>query len=90
MSTLLKQAQAGTIESTDILIMLSPAAEGAGLSVELASPVLKQYGRHIKSMICNILQEEGIQDAQVHATDNGALDYTIDARVRTAIARALA
>lgn len=89
MSKLLKQAQAGTLESTDILITLAPSEPGSGIVIELASPAINQYGEHIKNLIASILKEQGIQDAAVHANDRGALDYTIDARVRTAITRAL-
>lgn len=90
MSKLLRQAQAGTLESTDILIMLTPVDSGSGIKIDLVSPAINQYGEHIKELIASIFKEQGIQDAMVHANDKGALDYTIDARVRTAIARATA
>lgn len=48
---LLKPAQAGTVESSDILIMLAPAAAGTGIQVELTSPTMQQYGAHIKQLI---------------------------------------
>lgn len=90
MSSALKQAQAGTVESTDILIMLAPAAPGTGIQVELVSPAYKQYGAHITNLITGIVQEAGVTDVIIHANDKGALDYTIAARVKTALDRALA
>jgi len=39
MRTLFKAAQAGTVESGDILIMVAPAAAQAGIAIELASPL---------------------------------------------------
>ena len=88
MGKLIKPAQAGTIESTDILILLAPAQEGAGLQVELNSPTMQQYGEHIKNLIVQTLKDQSIEDAVVHANDKGALDCTIEARVKTAIKRA--
>ena len=88
MSKLLTPAQAGTVESSDILIMLAPAAAGTGIQVELITPTMQQYGAHIKQLIIATLEAAGITDAQVHANEKGALDYTIEARVKTAIKRA--
>lgn len=88
MVKLLQPAQAGTVESTDILVMLAPAEAGTGIQVELSSPTMQQYGDHIKSLIVKTLAEQGVQDALVHANEKGALDYTIEARVKTAIKRA--
>ena len=88
MSKLLKAAQAGTVESGDALVSLSPAEPGTGIQVELISPTMQQYGAHIKELIKSILIEAGITDAKVYANEKGALDYAIEARVKTAIARA--
>lgn len=89
MTKLLKAAQAGTVESSDILIMLAPAQAGTGIQVELVSPTLQQYGEHIRNLITKTVASQGIQDAIIHANEKGALDYTIEARVKTAIQRAL-
>lgn len=89
MITQLKPAQAGTVESSDILILLAPAEPGTGIQIELISPTMQQYGEHIKALISETLRYHGIEDATVHANDKGALDYTIQARVKTAIMRAV-
>ena len=88
MSKLIKPAQAGTVESTDILIMLAPAEAGSGIKIELISPTMVQYGEHMKKLIAATLQAHGVEDAIVHANDKGALDCTIEARMTTAILRA--
>ena len=85
---LLKPAQAGTVESSDILVMLAPAEAGTGIQVELTSPTMQQYGAHIKQLIIDTLAAHGIKNAVVHANEKGALDCTIEARVKTAIKRA--
>lgn len=88
MTKLLRTAQAGTVESTDILITVAPAEDGTGVRIELSTPTLAQYGEHIKSLIAKTLSSYGIEDAVVNANDKGALDYTIEARVTTVVARA--
>ncbi len=88
MSKLVRTAQAGTMESTDILVVLAPAEAGAGIQVELVSPTMRQHGSHIKQLIAKTLQAAGIADAVVHATEKGAMDCTIEARIKTAIKRA--
>ena len=47
-----------------------------------------QFGRQIKSVITETLEGLGISDAYVKATDKGALDCTIRARVTAAAVRA--
>lgn len=89
MSEGLRSAQAGTLESADILIMIAPAEPGAGVQIELVTPTMKQYGAMIRQAIEKVLAANGIVDARVHANDKGALDYTIEARMQTAIDRAV-
>ena len=86
---LARAAQAGTVESNDIMISVSPAEPGSGCKVTLVSPVLKQYGRQITAVIEAVVKEKGIEDILVHATDKGALDCTIKARLNVALQRAL-
>ena len=81
----IKNAVAGTLESGDIMIQIGP---GEGLQVELQSSVAAQFGRQIKSVITGTLEELGIDNAYVKATDKGALDCTIRARVTAAAVRA--
>ena len=81
----IKNAVAGTLESGDILIQIAP---GDGLQVELQSSVAAQFGRQIKALITETLTGLGIDNANVKATDKGALDCTIRARVTAAAVRA--
>ena len=78
-------AVAGTLESGDILVQIAP---GDGLQVELQSSVAAQFGRQIKAVIVETLAGLGIDQAYVKATDKGALDCTIRARVTAAAVRA--
>ena len=81
----IKNAVAGTLESGDILIQIAP---GEGLQVDLQSSVSAQFGRQIKAVITETLEGLGISDAYVKATDKGALDCTVRARVTAAAVRA--
>ena len=81
----IKNAVAGTLVSGDILVQIAP---GDGLEVELQSSVAAQFGRQIKAVITETLSGLGIDNAYVKATDKGALDCTIRARVTAAAVRA--
>lgn len=83
-----KIAKAGTLESSDILIMVIPN-ENEGIKLELHSIVIKQFGDQIKKVILDKVKEMKVTDITIKAEDKGALDCTIAARVETAIKRAL-
>ena len=83
----LKQATAGTMESGDIMIQIAPR-KAEGLDIQLQSSVAYQFGDQIRSVIADTLHGLGITQAEVHATDKGALDCTIRARVTAAAVRA--
>ena len=81
-----KTAAAGTMESGDILITIEPRTEG-GVTLELSSSVLQQYGRQIEAVIRETLAGLEIPHAAVRAVDKGALDCTLKARVECAVFR---
>lgn len=83
-----KVAKAGTLESNDILIMVRPNEFGK-IELELESIVRQQFGDVIERVILHKVQEMGIEGITIKAQDKGALDYTIAARVETAISRAV-
>lgn len=83
----LKNSHAGTLESGDILIQLSPG-NGKGIEINLDSTVSFQFGRQIKNVIRETLEKLDINDVVVDATDKGALDCTIKARTTAAAVRA--
>lgn len=83
----LKTAFAGTLESGDIIVEISPATS-KGIDIQLKSTVSYQFGEQIKKVIKETLSELNITDACVNATDKGALDCTIKARTIAAACRA--
>jgi citrate lyase subunit gamma (acyl carrier protein) len=82
-----KNAIAGTLESNDIRVMVM-ANENAGIEIELESVVEKQFGKQIRKVIKETLEKLQIDNIKIIATDKGALDYTIKARVACAVYRA--
>lgn len=87
MDKVLKTAQAGTLESSDIVVTVAPC-DGDGVNLELESIVYEQYGEVIKKLIYAILREHGVKGVHIKAVDRGALDCTIKARVLCALMRA--
>lgn len=77
---------AGTLESSDIQIMVSAGQNG--VEIDLESEVAKSYGDQIKKVITDTLKKFGIENAKVKATDKGALDCVIAARTLAAVQRA--
>ncbi len=83
---IVKAAQAGTVESSDIVVKIEPKDEG--VEIELTSSVQQQYGKQIESVIRETLEELGVTAAHVEAVDKGALDCTVRARTQAAAYRA--
>lgn len=84
---LIQIGTAGTLESSDINIMIEPR-EDSGIQIDLQSGVIKQFGRQIKKVIKETLKAQGIEDVYVRAVDKGAVDFVIKARTITALYRA--
>lgn len=81
---ILKNAVAGTMESSDAYVEIEPAA---GLTVQLESVVQEQFGNDIRAAVEDVLAENGVKNANVRVIDRGALECVIRARVETAICR---
>lgn len=79
-------AIAGTLESSDIQVMVEPQISGR--IIELESTVYAQYGPQIETTIHEVLDNLEIDGVKIIANDHGALDCTIRARVETALFRA--
>lgn len=82
---ILHRASAGTLESSDAYIEIEPGQNG--LSIQLESVVLGQFGDSIDRTVREVLAEQGIKNANVRVIDRGALECVLRARVETAIIR---
>lgn len=80
-----KSARAGTLESNDCLIEISPRS---GINIDIQSQVYDQFKDQIDAVIKETLSENEVANANIHIEDRGALDCTIKARLITAIRRA--
>ena len=83
---LLEIANAGTLESSDIQIIIEPN-ENNGIVIELESVVKNQFGDQIIDVMMKTLQELDVKDAKIFANDKGAIDAVIKSRVQTAVYR---
>ncbi len=72
---------------SDLRVAIEPRAAG-GLKLELESRVAPYYGRQIRSLARAVLKELGVEHAQVAVHDEGALPFTIAARLEAAARRA--
>ena len=81
---IVKNAAAGTMESSDVYVEIEPAQ---ALTVQLESVVKVQFGEAILAVVQEVLKENGVEKANVRVVDRGALECVIRARVETAIHR---
>lgn len=84
---IIKQAIAGTLESSDLMVKVAPAIDGK-LDIVVQSEVIKQFGKQIRKVVDDTLQQLGVSEGSILIEDKGALDCVIRARVQTAILRA--
>lgn len=83
------KAQAGTFESSDIMILIEPLEKDSGRKVDVSSTVILQFEEDIKMTINQVLDKLQVVDLHLIAKDKGALTQTIEARVETAVKRSL-
>ncbi|XKM14372.1 citrate lyase acyl carrier protein [Orbaceae bacterium ac157xtp] len=79
-----KEAVAGTLESSDLLVKVAP---NTGLEIVVNSEVNKQFGEQIKKVVTQTLNDLNVTDGLVIVDDKGALDCAIKARVQCAVLR---
>lgn len=80
----MKKGICGTLESNDALIIVE---ESDTLEIKIESIVFDAFGDAILKVVKDVLNELNITKIKVVCTDKGALDYTIKARLLTAISR---
>ncbi|MBQ6798544.1 MAG: citrate lyase acyl carrier protein [Oscillospiraceae bacterium] len=85
---LTKAGIAGTMESSDVMVTVRPAEE-AGIRIAIESKVEAQYGDEMRQTVLDVMNDFGIEAAEVELRDRGALDCVIRARTQTAVCRAL-
>lgn len=79
-----RKASAGSMESSDVLVVIQDSDKR---TLTVNSIVEQQYGEQIAALAERIINESGLENVEVLIQDRGALDYAIQARLETAIAR---
>lgn len=82
-----KQAVCGTLQSNDCFVRITPGEE-EGIVLFIESSVKESFGKQIEETIMKKLEDMGVTRCSLYIEDKGALDYTIRARVETAVKRA--
>ncbi len=83
---IIKNAVAGTLESSDVYVEICP--EESGNIIEIESVVGNQFKDEILETVEQVLKDLDVKNAKIRLSDRGALDCVIRARVETAIFRA--
>ena len=82
-----RPATAGTLESSDAMVMVSPGERA--LVIEIESVVLPQFGPAIRQAVAEVAREMGVTSGIIRVNDRGALTCTLKARTETALARGM-
>ncbi|HAX02633.1 MAG: citrate lyase acyl carrier protein [Tenericutes bacterium GWC2_34_14] len=77
-------ATAGTLESNDCMITVTKQDQQ---EIIIDSIVKEAFGDQILAVILDVLNQLKVKNIKVHIQDKGALDYTITARLKTALKR---
>lgn len=83
---IVREALAGTMESSDLMVRIAPAEEG--LEVCIHSEVMKQFGDQILQVVHATLDAMEVRQGFIIIEDKGALDCVIRARLQSAVLRA--
>lgn len=80
------KATAGTLESSDIYVLVEP--NDSGIELELESIVYNQFGEEIEKTVREVLKDFDVSNIKIQLKDRGAVECAIRARVETALKRA--
>ncbi len=84
---IIKEAVAGTLESSDLLVKVAPGQPGR-LNIHIRSEVMRQFGARIRAVVEETLAKLEVAAGDISIDDKGALDCAVRARVQTAVLRA--
>lgn len=81
-----KEAIAGTLESSDLLVKVAPSDKQTR-EIVIHSEVIKQFGKQINRVVTETLDKLEVSEGSIVIEDKGALDCAIKARVEAAVLR---
>ncbi len=79
------QGSCGQVRKSDVKITVD--LDTNGIEIIIISKFDKMFGTHMEEAVKEVLAEQDIKDAKIVIEDDGALDFTIKARTRTALKR---
>lgn len=82
---LLHTASAGTLESSDCLVTVSPAGK---LDLQYKGANSTVFAERTMCLVESVAKEYDLKGAEISIQDQGALEITIRARIETALERA--
>lgn len=84
---IVREALAGTQESSDLMVKIVPA--DGELEIVIHSEVMKQFGEQIRQVVEETLRAMAVRQGLIIIEDKGALDCVIRARLQSAVLRAV-
>ena len=78
-------AQAGSLESSDCMVIVSPAGS---FSLDYRGPNSRLFGGRTEAIAREMADRYAPEGAEVRIQDRGALEITLRARIETAFKRA--
>ena len=81
---IVKEAIAGTLESSDLQVKVSPQDK---LEIIIHSNVMQQFGEKITATVMETLNKLQVKEGLIIVEDKGALDCAIKARLQIAVLR---
>jgi len=79
--------RSGSDVRSDLHVVLEPRESG-GIELQLESRVAPYYGKNIEAQARRVLDALGVKNARLEIRDQGALPFTIAARIEAAVRRA--
>lgn len=82
---LLRTASAGTLESSDCVVTVSPAEK---MELEYKGANSAVFAERTRQLVDDVAKQYALEGAQISIQDQGALEITMRARLETALQRA--
>lgn len=83
---IIRESLAGTLESSDALVAITP--QDSGITLEINSSVGQQFYEQIEATVREVLKELKVNAVALRLEDKGALDCVLRARIKAALLRA--
>ncbi|MCD6579178.1 citrate lyase acyl carrier protein [bacterium] len=83
---IIKKAQCGSLESSDLMIYIEPSD---GVKIEVESSISQLHNKEIEYLVIEELKARNIDKVYIKIHDSGAMNLTIKARLKTVLNRGI-